>query len=86
MQDLSLQLLTLNAVAGEGAELTLGVAAAKLSAFTCNPFGAQGVDFDSMACFGHIVARFEFNFLIFVIATRPYFLGHCLLAHLRKGN
>jgi hypothetical protein len=39
-----------------------------------------------MAWLGHIDARFEFNFLIFGIATRPYFLGHCLLAHLRKGK
>jgi len=60
----------------------LGVAAAKLSAFTSDPFGAQRVDFDCMAWFGHIAARFEFNFLIFEIATRPYFLGYCLLAHL----
>lgn len=64
--------------------IALGVLAAKLSAFTCNPFGAQRDDFDCMAWFGHIAARFEGNFLIFVIATRPYFLGHRLLAHLRK--
>jgi hypothetical protein len=52
----------------------LEVAAAKLPAFSCNSFGAQRNDFDSMAWLRNIATRSEFNFLIFFIATRPHFL------------
>lgn len=64
----------------------LRVAAAEFPAFASNTFGAQSVDFDCMARFVHIAARLEFNFFLFLIATRPLFQGNCLLAHLRKGN
>jgi hypothetical protein len=66
--------------------MALWIAAAILSAFGCNPFGSQRVDFDLMAGFALIAASVEFDSLLLQIAAGVDFRGHRLLAHSRKGK